>query len=76
MPPDKGEAKVRAQWEYKALSRQGIIDLEFRRRGTDSLDDGLNELGKQGWELVAIEPPVRCVAGDKPALYVFKRPKM
>jgi RNA polymerase sigma factor (sigma-70 family) len=76
--PDKGEAKVKTRWEYKALSHDEIKALEFNRRGTDTTDGGLNMLGDEGWELVAIEPPVRgpvSPIGDRPALYVFKRPK-
>jgi RNA polymerase sigma factor (sigma-70 family) len=76
--PDKGEAKVKTRWEYKALSHDEIKALEFNRRGTDTAEGGLNMLGDEGWELVAIEPPVRGVASplaDRPALYVFKRQK-
>ena len=75
---DKGEAKIKTRWEYKALSHEEIKALEFKRRGTDTADGGLNMLGDEGWELVAIEPPVRGPAspfGDRPALYVFKRQK-
>jgi RNA polymerase sigma factor (sigma-70 family) len=64
--------------KYRALSHDEIRALEFRRSGIDSLERGLQELGKQGWELVAIEPPMRGPAspiGDRPALYVFKRQK-
>jgi hypothetical protein len=75
---DKGEAKIKTRWEYKALSHDEIKALEFKRRGTDTAEGGLNMLGDEGWELVAIEPPVRGPAspfGDRPALYVFKRQK-
>jgi RNA polymerase sigma factor (sigma-70 family) len=75
---DKGETKIKTRWEYKALSHDEIKTLEFNRRGTDTADGGLNMLGDEGWELVAIEPPVHVPAsplGDRPALYVFKRPK-
>jgi RNA polymerase sigma factor (sigma-70 family) len=76
--PDKGEARGKTRWEYKALSHDEIKALEFNRRGTDTAEGGLNMLGDEGWELVAIEPPMRSPLGpfaDKPALYVFKRPK-
>jgi hypothetical protein len=72
--PDKGEVKVKTQWEYKALSHDDIKASEFKKTGVGSLEAGLNVLGKEGWELVAIEPtspgPV-----PRPALYVFKRQK-
>jgi RNA polymerase sigma factor (sigma-70 family) len=76
--PDQGEAKAKTQWEYKALSHEAIKAAEFKRAGLDSLEGGLNELGKDGWELVAIEPPAPGPApnvGGRPALYVFKRQK-
>src|SRR5205814_307926 len=50
---DRGRAKTRARWEYKALGYDEIKALEFRRRGTDTPDGGLNMLGDEGWELVA-----------------------
>jgi Domain of unknown function (DUF4177) len=79
-PPtaDKTDAKVRIKWEYKALSYDEIKALEFNKRGTDTADYGLNMLGDEGWELVAIEPPVAGPVygiGGRPALYVFKRAK-
>jgi hypothetical protein len=75
---DKDGAKTKTRWEYKALSYADIKSVEFNRRGTDTSDGGLNMLGDEGWELVAIEPPVRnphVPVGDRPALYVFKRQK-
>jgi RNA polymerase sigma factor (sigma-70 family) len=75
---DKGEAKIKTRWEYKALSYADIKTIEFNKRGTDTAEGGLNMLGDEGWELVAIEPPVRGPASpfsDRPALYVFKRHK-
>jgi len=75
---EKGEAKIKTRWEYKALSHDEIKALEFNKRGTDTAEGGLNMLGDEGWELVAIEPPVPRPAppfGGKPALYVFKRQK-
>ncbi len=75
---DKGEAKVKTRWEYKALSHDEIKALEFKKRGTETAEGGLNILGDEGWELVAIEPAVHVppsLGGDRPAHYVFKRPK-
>jgi RNA polymerase sigma factor (sigma-70 family) len=75
---DRGEGKIRTRWEYKALSHDEIKALEFARRGTDTAEGGLNMLGDEGWELVAIEPPVPGALPnlvERPALYVFKRQK-
>jgi hypothetical protein len=46
-------------WEYQVLSKQKVIDL-----GQKDLAAGLNQLGRDGWELAAID-------GD----YIFKRSK-
>jgi RNA polymerase sigma factor (sigma-70 family) len=50
VPPvaDKGEVKIGAPCEYKALSYEDIKTLEFRKRGTDTAEDGLNMLGDAG----------------------------
>jgi RNA polymerase sigma factor (sigma-70 family) len=79
--PDKSEAMIKSRWEYKALPYSDIKSIEFNKRGTDTADGGLNMLGDEGWELAAIEPPVRGAGpgvgpfADRPALYVFKRQK-
>jgi hypothetical protein len=60
------------RWEYRVEGR-----AQIEQWGTDSrrcsegnvkcyLDEGLDALGADGWEFVAVEPP---------ALYVFKRRK-
>jgi hypothetical protein len=72
----EGEPAVRTRWEYKALSHDEIEALAFTRLGMSSVETGLNLLGKDGWELVAIEPPVHDPAvrlAERPSLYVFKR---
>jgi hypothetical protein len=74
---DKGEAKIKIQWEYKSLTHDKILAIEFNKQGTNTFDGGLNMLGDEGWELVAIEPaflPPRNNI-ERPALYVFKRQK-
>jgi hypothetical protein len=58
MGGDGGPSLV-SQWEYRVLKKEHIIDL-----GKKDLAAGLNKLGGEGWELVAVD-------GD----YVFKRPK-
>jgi hypothetical protein len=67
---EKGKEKVvrpSVKWEYKVIHAN-------RSRDLDKLEEVLNKLGDDGWELVAIEaghipPPVT------PGRYVFKRPK-
>jgi hypothetical protein len=62
---------ARAKWEYKAISRTAIEQIGFAERGlADSLADGLNKLGSDGWELVAVDPGK---AGHEGSYFVFKR---
>jgi hypothetical protein len=49
----KTEAKVK--WEYKALTSSDIEKLA-PKGSQDKFTDGLDSLGDQGWELVAIAP--------------------
>jgi hypothetical protein len=46
-----------ARWEYQVLTREQVADL-----GKKDLAAGLNKLGGEGWELVAVD-----------AAYIFKR---
>jgi type II secretory pathway component GspD/PulD (secretin) len=62
-----GKAAGRPQWEYQTLTRGKVVEL-----GKNDLAAGLNKLGDDGWELVAV------TAGQEPgqaAEYYFKRPK-
>jgi RNA polymerase sigma factor (sigma-70 family) len=60
-------ARTPARWEYKAITTAAIEQLAARGVA-DRLTDGLNKLGSEGWELVAVE------SGSGPAShYVFKR---
>jgi hypothetical protein len=47
------------QWEYQVLTKQKVLDL-----GKKDLGAGLNRLGDDGWELVAVDTD-----------YIFKRPR-
>jgi hypothetical protein len=76
---EKREAKVK--WEYKAIRVRDIETLAPRDSG-DKLTEGLNALGEQGWELVAVQPgatvagfggPGTMTGGSHPSIYLFKR---
>jgi hypothetical protein len=56
--PVRGDQKreVKVKWEYKALTAPNVEKLAPKGSG-DRLTDGLNQLGEQGWELVAVVPP-------------------
>ena len=61
------------KWEYRVLTKDQVIDL-----GKKDLTAGLNRLGDESWELVAIEPAQAAERGSglapKPAQFYFKRP--
>jgi len=49
------------KWEYRVLTKEQVLDL-----GKKDITSGLNKLGDDGWELIAVEQ----IGG-----YIFKRPK-
>lgn len=51
--PSQKKQEVRIKWEYKALPAPQIEKLA-PKKSKDKLMDGLNTLGEQGWELVAV----------------------
>jgi hypothetical protein len=61
------------KWEYRVLT-----DDEISKLGKSKLEAGLNELGKEGWELVGIVPKVelnpKMGTLPSPATFYFKRP--
>lgn len=63
------------KWEYLVLLHTWDVELQEYYWGTDPKDnmaiqDRLDELGKEGWELVA----VRTLGMSASAFYHFKRP--
>ncbi|GAB5379269.1 MAG: hypothetical protein Alis3KO_12560 [Aliiglaciecola sp.] len=63
-------------WEYK------IIDIAAKQKGlfnsswkTQEVENYLNELGRNGWELVSFSPPNMTGFGSKAFSAVLKRPK-
>jgi hypothetical protein len=71
---------VGPKWEYKALTRHNIEKLA-RKDSTDRLSDGLNVLGRDGWELAAVDLSVyfpqesSLSSGGSLSTYLFKRPR-
>src|SRR5215471_9031065 len=47
----------RLQWEYKALRASRVAELA-PKSSTDTMSDGLTVLGAEGWEMVAVDPPI------------------
>jgi hypothetical protein len=47
-----------ARWEYRVVTKEQLLEL-----GNKDLAAGLNKLGNDGWELVAVDPA-----------FIFKRP--
>ena len=56
---EHGEARGKYRWDYKVVTISGS-----RVIGRDKIETKLNELGKDGWELVDFEE----------STYVLKRP--
>lgn len=59
------------KWEYRVLNEH-----EIEKLGKD-FSAGLNELGKEGWELAGLQPTRYAsptTGGYKPAQFYFKRP--
>jgi hypothetical protein len=54
VPTDKKQ-ELKVKWEYTALKAPDVEKLA-PKGSKDSLTDGLNALGEQGWELVAVVP--------------------
>jgi hypothetical protein len=46
-----GKSVARPQWEYQTLTREKLAEM-----GKNDLAAGLNKLGEDGWELVAVTP--------------------
>lgn len=70
-------------WAYKVMPRAEIIEMAPGHRGEyilpkdllGDLNGGLQVLGEQGWELVAVEPYHTEGYVRWPAMYVFRRPR-
>jgi hypothetical protein len=54
------------KWEYRVLAKREVAEL-----GKKDLAAGLNKLGDEGWELVAVEPQAGRSSGQP--TYYFKR---
>lgn len=70
---DAGKAGAPWKWEYRVASKDELAAL-----GSKNVAAGLNKLGEEGWELVAIEPGFAAppgAVGSAPPQYYFKRPK-
>ena len=53
--PGAKRPEVKVKWEYKVVTAAALEKLA-RKGSRDRLTDGLNKLGEQGWELVAVVP--------------------
>jgi hypothetical protein len=59
------------KWEYKTLKYEasGFFSQKIK---TEPLDEELNQLGAEGWELVAALHPT---TGATANIFLFKRPR-
>ena len=73
---DKANLFEKTQWEYRALriddrQRSGGREADLRARRSSS-QDALNQLGAEGWELVAVRNDP---AANSNTVFYFKRLK-
>lgn len=63
------------RWEYRVAEQRisSTEETDAWEVGRDGLEFQLNDLGKQGWELVSVVYPV-VLGGDQWALLTLKRP--
>lgn len=55
---DQSQNAHRPKWEYKIASYFDLQDIAKQHGQKESLENGLNALGSEGWELVGFEPRV------------------
>ncbi len=60
------------QWEYKTI-KLGTTGFFGGKLDTVELDQGLNELGSQGWELVAAFDTNEAQGRTRDVVLIFKR---
>lgn len=56
----RADNKPEVSWEYRVATKEQILEL-----GKKDLAEGLNKLGREGWELVVVD-----------GSYIFKRPRL
>ena len=62
-----------ARWEYKTVEVKMKGWLQ-KKLNPDEVDETLNELGRQGWELVNAEGWTTMQGATCAGVYTFKRP--
>jgi hypothetical protein len=45
-----------SKWEYKVVGADEILEAAKKHGKAESFENGLNALGEDGWELVALDP--------------------
>lgn len=62
------------KWEYKVIQfkYKGLFSTQIE---ADSVQDELNQLGVEGWELVEFTFNSRNLSNDVGAIAILKRPK-
>jgi hypothetical protein len=59
------------KWEYKSIRYEATGSFSMKVGGDDQPDKMLNQMGEDGWELVATLHPTTSSAIN---LFIFKRP--
>jgi hypothetical protein len=67
------------QWDYYTLVLEARLPGLFQAGGEidpEKLDNELNRLGRQGWELVGSFPIAMAEGGTRDVVLIFKRPRV
>ena len=62
------------RWEYKSIKMTTHPTFAAGKLDEAALDNALNDLGGQGWELVAVFPLSQTIGETRDVVAAFKRP--
>ena len=62
------------EWEYKTIKMATHNTFTAGKLDEGAFDRALNELGEQGWELVAVFPLAKTIGEMRDVMAAFKRP--
>jgi hypothetical protein len=62
-------------WEYQIIRTDQYMNVHESKRDTSDLQEKLNVLGADGWELVSLVGEINIASGTSGFAAVLKRPK-
>lgn len=61
------------KWEYKTIKMTTHTTFNAGKPSEGAFDRAMNELGEQGWELVAVFPLTQTIGETRDVVVAFKR---